>query len=482
MRNTVHLTLFDVPLLILDLGILIVTLLGSILLWGYLDPHVEYQDLALSHLRAGVLDGVLILILWPAIFYGRGLYHPRVGQWRWWQELLAVAIATGLGTLILFALLILRGIPGHALPLLSFAVTFTVADCCLRRARRALLHLTDLERLYQPHVIILGSGPAALSCAAQARILGYIVLGCVDVQPLTRDRALPYLGHFDDFPQLLRRHIVDKIIVAMPLASVSDKAYNIIQYAKEQGLHLVFPFAQLFGPIYRHIDIETGLYLEHCDRMGSTWSLALYSGQGAGGQVVAKRLMDIAGASLLLVLSAPIMGAAALGILLTMGRPVLFTQKRLGYHGRPFHIYKFRTMVKNADDLQDKLLAYNERKGPAFKMTHDPRVTPFGRILRKTSIDELPQLFNVIRGEMSLVGPRPLPLKDYERMGDEIFRKRLSVLPGITGPWQVSDRDRVSFDQWMAMEMDYVDHWSLALDLKILAKTVWVVLVGRGSK
>jgi lipopolysaccharide/colanic/teichoic acid biosynthesis glycosyltransferase len=165
-----------------------------------------------------------------------------------------------------------------------------------------------------------------------------------------------------------------------------------------------------------------------------------------------------------------------------MGRPVVFTQHRYGYNGRVFKLYKFRTMIRNADSMQAQLRTMNERDGAAFKMKDDPRVTPLGRALRKTSIDELPQLINVIKGDMSIVGPRPLPLADYERMDNISHRRRLSVLPGITGTWQISGRDNISFDEWMKMDLDYIDNWRLATDLKIILLTVPIVLFGHGSK
>jgi len=166
---------------------------------------------------------------------------------------------------------------------------------------------------------------------------------------------------------------------------------------------------------------------------------------------------------------------------LTSPGPVFFRQIRVGLNKRQFNIYKFRTMVANAEQLQDQLLGMNEMSGPVFKIKKDPRVTPLGRFLRKTSIDELPQLFNVLMGDMSLVGPRAMSLRDYQLFDQDWQRRRFSVKPGITCLWQIHGRNSVPFEKWMELDMQYIDKWSLWLDFKILAQTVPVVLRGTGA-
>jgi lipopolysaccharide/colanic/teichoic acid biosynthesis glycosyltransferase len=160
---------------------------------------------------------------------------------------------------------------------------------------------------------------------------------------------------------------------------------------------------------------------------------------------------------------------------------VFFRQTRVGLNKRQFTIYKFRTMVENAERLQEELLSMNEMTGPVFKITKDPRITPLGRILRKTSIDELPQLVNVLKGDMSLVGPRAMSLRDYQRFDQDWQRRRFSVKPGITCLWQIRGRNSVPFQKWMELDMQYIDEWSLWLDLTILVRTVPAVLRGTGA-
>jgi exopolysaccharide biosynthesis polyprenyl glycosylphosphotransferase len=199
-------------------------------------------------------------------------------------------------------------------------------------------------------------------------------------------------------------------------------------------------------------------------------------------QLVCKRLIDIVGATVgLLVLGPLVMLPVAIAIKLTSPGPVLFRQKRSGLHGRLFTMYKFRSMVSNAEMLRAELEAFNEVPGPVFKMQNDPRVTPLGRFLRRTSIDELPQLWNVLKGEMSLVGPRP-PIPSEVQQYDPWHRRRLSMKPGLTCLWQISGRSKIGFEQWMKLDLQYIDNWSLWLDLKILARTVPVVLSGLGAR
>jgi exopolysaccharide biosynthesis polyprenyl glycosylphosphotransferase len=198
---------------------------------------------------------------------------------------------------------------------------------------------------------------------------------------------------------------------------------------------------------------------------------------------VLKQFLDFFGALLLLVLFSWLFALVAVLIKLTSPGPVLFRQSRSGLNGAPFTIYKFRTMVTNAEQLKHELESMNEMRGPVFKVTKDPRITPIGKLLRRFSIDELPQLFNVLRGEMSLVGPRPLPVDEVGRFHDLAHRRRLSVKPGLTCLWQVSGRNQiVEFKDWVRLDLEYIDNWSLWLDFKILLRTIPVVLAGTGAK
>lgn len=200
-------------------------------------------------------------------------------------------------------------------------------------------------------------------------------------------------------------------------------------------------------------------------------------------QLFFKECLDRVGALALLILLSPVMCIAALLVKWTSEGPVLFKQRRSGHYGHPFVMYKFRSMVSNAEQRKDELRTLNEMSGPVFKVSSDPRVTPVGKWLRKTSIDELPQLLNVLKGEMSLVGPRPLPVDETLAISENAQRRRLSVKPGITCLWQVSGRNEVhAFSEWVRLDLEYIDNWSLWLDLKILLKTPGAVIFGTGAK
>ena len=257
-----------------------------------------------------------------------------------------------------------------------------------------------------------------------------------------------------------------------------------------------------FPPVNRPVDVPEAL--DACEALGvpADFAVNLGSSSAAPPRVVSlyqqpfislenapkrpdalalKHGLDVLAAAAGLVLLAPLLLLTAVLILLTMGRPVLFVQRRGGLHGRSFRMFKFRTMVPGAEGRRDQMLAENEMSGPVFKVADDPRVTGLGRLLRKTSIDELPQLLNVLRGEMSLVGPRPLPVKEQQEITGW-RRRRLSMKPGITGLWQVSGRNTVDFEDWMKLDLQYVDCWSLLLDWRILLRTIPVVLLRRGAR
>ena len=203
---------------------------------------------------------------------------------------------------------------------------------------------------------------------------------------------------------------------------------------------------------------------------------------GPAWQLALKRLLDIVLSGLLLLLLSPLLALIVLVVWITSGRPILYRWKVVGLGGRPFTGYKFRTMVKDADRLKAPLLTHNEMSGPVFKMKDDPRITPIGRVLRKFSLDEMPQLWSVLKGDMSIVGPRP-PLQSEWVQFEEWQRRKLSVKPGGTCLWQISGRSDIkNFDEWVRMDLEYIDHWSLWLDIKIMLMSIPAFLLGKGAR
>jgi exopolysaccharide biosynthesis polyprenyl glycosylphosphotransferase len=348
-----------------------------------------------------------------------------------------------------------------------------------------ILMRTVMEKLHRRNhnmhqLLLVGSNDRAFDFASRVMAkshLGYHILGYID-DPHNGQTysklALPLkpLGTLRDFEAVIDREQIDEVVVALPIRSCYEQIRRILTICELQGIqaHLLSDLFQLKIARARPAEFE-GIPI-----------LTLAAGSSAIWQTALKRAFDVTVAVALVVLCAPILLLTALMVKISSpGGPVFFVQTRVGYNRRRFKMIKFRTMVPNAEQLQAQLEAFNEAQGPVFKIKNDPRITAMGRFLRKTSLDELPQLFNVIIGDMSLVGPRPLPLRDVERFEEAWLKRRFSVKPGITCLWQVSGRSNVDFEKWVVQDLEYIDHWSFRLDLKILAKTIPAVLRGTGA-
>jgi exopolysaccharide biosynthesis polyprenyl glycosylphosphotransferase len=364
----------------------------------------------------------------------------------------------------------------------TFLLVFWVAITGLTIGSRLFLRFF-LERLRRRgrdlrHVLIVGTNRRAVEFARKLEFRlesGYRVIGFVDVPWSGFDKFgqshLPLICDFDGLAEYLRKSVVDEVVIGLPMRSFNERCLAVAA------------LCELHGIVVRFLPGIFNLKLAkpRAEEFGGDSLITLSTGPIDGWPVVFKRLLDVALASLLLFLLSPLLLAVAVLIKLTSEGPVFFTQERLGLNKRRFHIFKFRTMVAGAERQQAELEHLNEVEGPVFKIKCDPRVTLVGRVLRKTSVDELPQLLNVLRGEMSLVGPRPLPVRDYEGFDQDWHRRRFSVRPGLTCLWQISGRSSIGFDKWMELDMQYIDEWSLWLDFKILAGTIPAVLKGAGA-
>jgi exopolysaccharide biosynthesis polyprenyl glycosylphosphotransferase len=327
-------------------------------------------------------------------------------------------------------------------------------------------------------VLILGTNSRAIDFARKITAspdLGYRLIGFVDdewpgLETFTVS-GFPLVTDYNGLPEFLRRNVIDEVAIFLPFGSLYKYSGEVAGLCAQQGIimRINSDIFGLQGSRYQGEEVDGRHYIMTRTSVAEGWPL------------IAKRAIDIAVASLSIVLLAPVLIGAALAIKLTSAGPILFLQERVGLNKRRFPVYKFRTMVPNAEKLMTTLEARNEMRGPVFKIKNDPRITPVGRILRRSSIDELPQLFNVLKGDMSLVGPRPLPVRDYDGFNQDWQRRRFSVKPGITCLWQIKGRNYISFEEWMRLDMQYMDQWSLWLDCKILAKTVPAVLKGQGA-
>jgi exopolysaccharide biosynthesis polyprenyl glycosylphosphotransferase len=328
------------------------------------------------------------------------------------------------------------------------------------------------------YMLILGTNPRAVEFAHRISTrldLGYRFLGFVDDDwpgfPDLSEGSFKVVSDYSGLAQYLRHNVVDEVAVYLPFGSFYRHSSEVASLCQQHGVTMRFN-SDIFGlksARWRAEEFDGDQYIATCTGARELWPCTV------------KRTFDIAISACALLFVSPIMLLAAIGIKLTSPGPILFSQERIGLNKRRFKILKFRTMVPNAENLMAVLEKHNEVTGPVFKIANDPRITPIGKFLRRSSIDELPQLLNVLKGDMSLVGPRPLPVRDYEGFNEDWQRRRFSVKPGITCLWQVNGRNGISFEQWMLLDLKYMDEWSLWLDLKILAKTVPAVFRGVGA-
>ena len=418
------------------------------------------------------------LFCWHVIFVALDFYHSH----RLTSNLAItrdITIATSLGTVILLLISIGFKIALVNLPfLVIFWITSTLVLVTSRLALRIILQRIRLAGRNLRHVVVVGTNDRARAYVEMIRSrpeLGYRIIGYIDesLEQNEADESLPIVANYDGFGNFVRENVVDEVVVFSPLRSHYDKIAAIVEISEQQGILLRFganPFALKIGrSVVDQID----------DAAVSTVQTGNMYGQPSLG---AKTVLDFLISGTLLILLAPLLLVVAVLIKWESPGPVLYVQQRMGLNKRRFNIYKFRTMCADAERLQTELEQRNEADGPVFKIKDDPRITPLGKWLRKTSIDELPQLFNVLKGDMSMVGPRPLPVRDFEGFESDIHRRRFSVKAGITCLWQISGRSNLPFDKWMELDMNYIDHWSLWLDLKILVKTIPAVLTRTGAK
>ena len=418
------------------------------------------------------------VLIWHLIFSGFGLYRShRLSSTK--AEITNLLKAITLGTLIiLVSAWIFKIEIVTPIFLLVFLGGTSIATIVSRLVLRRVLKWMRLRGRNLRHMLIVGTNERAREFARKIEYkqeLGYHFLGFVDEQWKGNGDLGKYgwklVSNFNDFNAYIRDHVVDEVVIALPMKSLYWEASKIFTTCEEQGI-IVRNLQDIFNSKLARSKTE---YFEGLS------ITTHFSGALNGWQVSIKRVMDFVLSGFSLIVLSPLFLLVALLIKLDSPGPVLFIHDRVGLNKRRFKLYKFRTMIDGADKMQEELEVINEVSGPVFKIKNDPRITQLGRILRRISIDELPQLFNVFKGDMSLVGPRPLPIRDYNGFNLDIHRRRFSVRPGITCLWQVSGRSTIQFEKWMNLDLQYIDHWSLWMDFKILAKTIPAVLKGAGA-
>jgi exopolysaccharide biosynthesis polyprenyl glycosylphosphotransferase len=466
------LKLLDVLLVVITFGlttVLIVHEQGQMPLHEFLSVRIRLANF--------FIFGFCLLVN-HVIFSACSLYRSRRLSRRS-AELVDVLKAVSLSSLCFLAIGFLFSVK-MITPL--FVVTWWVVAAAVlvvsRISLRSLLSQIRRRGRNLRYMLILGTNKRAIEFArkiSRHQELGYRVVGFVDdeseVPEEFRSQGGRLVCNYAGLPEFLRRNVIDEVANFLPVASRHKDFSEVADLCSQHGIIMRFD-PDSFGlqrSGWQMEEFDGEYYIAACGGLMESWPL------------VVKRIVDIVLSFSLLVIASPIMLGAALAIKLTSPGPVFFRQERIGLNKRRFVIYKFRTMVPNAEQLMAQLLSQNEASGPVFKIRHDPRITRVGRFLRRSSIDELPQLLNVLKGDMSLVGPRPLPVRDYEGFDEDWQRRRFSVKPGITCLWQVNGRSNISFDRWMKLDLQYMDEWSLWLDMKILVKTIPAVMKGSGA-
>lgn len=455
----------------------VLLVLATVLVVSNVDRIPDGGVAEFLRLRVTLKNGLLVIVVafaWQKLFFLAGLYDPERIAAAWREQMMPIIAACTIGCACAFALPLASS--SGAFGYLSVGYVWlgvTVSTLLTRFVIRAIAVASNSRRVR--HALVVGTGPRArlLEKELSARTeTGYRVIGFVESNDFTphpdvRERTI---GTLDELEGILMHRVVDEVLIALPVRSCYERIQRVIEDCERAGVDCLC-LADLFKSSLAHPRYDASVPFP---------AISMPATRTDHRQIV-KRLVDLIGGVLGVIVVLPIMALIALIIKLTDGGPIVFAQQRIGFRKRPFRMFKFRTMVANAEALQPSLEHANEATGPVFKIRRDPRITRFGRFLRRTSLDELPQLFNVIRGEMSLVGPRPLPIRDVGHFSEPWLMRRFSVLPGLTCLWQIQGRSRLTFDDWVTLDLEYIDGWSLSLDLRILFKTIPAVLRGSGA-
>jgi exopolysaccharide biosynthesis polyprenyl glycosylphosphotransferase len=416
-----------------------------------------------------------IFPIWSILFYLVDLYRDWRGQ-GFWKEAWGISKAVFISSLLLgFTVFALKYqfVSRIFISLFALLDIFLIITARISIRKLILFFNRKIERFRI--ILIVGTEEGAVALAQNIekhkdlglRILGFLATG--DKNPSRSLNGYPVLGVANNLHRILENEVVDEVIFAISQEELK-KMEDLFLLCEERGIT-----ARLAINFFPHVIAKT-----HLEELEGLPLLTFTTAPKNELLLLLRRIIDFVGSLLLISILSPLFLMITLLIRLDSPGPAIYRQVRCGLNGRKFIFYKFRSMVQGAEKQQGGLVAYNLMGGPVFKMKNDPRVTRVGRFLRKTSLDELPQLFNVLRGDMSFVGPRP-PIPEEVEKYESWQRRRLSMRPGITGLWQVSGRNQIDFHRWMKLDLEYIDHWSLWLDFKILIKTILVVFSGKGA-
>ncbi len=438
------------------------------------------DNISLSSSFVGELNNYVFLLylivpIWMVLLYVNNKSHSPLGKDGLFKDLRSIPKVIFFGAIMFVGLMYFLNFNYVSR---AFIISFLMVDAFFLVVARIGVYYyiahRNMHSLNQKNILIVGTGKRATHLAEliqSHREWGVRVIGFIEKDPeMVGNKLLgvTVMGLLKDLPVILTNYQVDDVIFAGP-RSWLDQIQDAVRCCEEIGVR-----AQIACDFW-----PTSLTKINLDTLGGKPLLSLTPPPDYGELFAVKRALDLAFSLSVLLMMLPVFLVSAILIKITSKGPVFFRQERYGLRGRKFELIKFRTMVLNAEDMKTELSHLNEMSGPAFKMQNDPRITSIGRFLRRFSLDEFPQFINVLKGDMSIVGPRP-PIPNEVDGYEFSQRRRLSVRPGLTCLWQISGRNTVNFEEWVRQDLEYIDKWSLALDVKIIFKTIPAVLRGTG--
>jgi exopolysaccharide biosynthesis polyprenyl glycosylphosphotransferase len=456
---------------------IVCSFVAGYLFWSFL--QTTHPTLFGHPFRVGyfeILIPILSSFIWVMIFNFTTAYsYQRFTSIE--TEIAKVIKTSALGILAMVALIFIFRIA--YVPRSLIVILFVSSSILLIIEKMAMFFAAKYFRRKgedRKNILIIGTGKRAENLIEVIRRhvgWGLDIFGVVtdeEWEPELSFEGFPVVSDIDGMRNVLHKHIIAEVIITISTMKF-DHIRDVISICEEEGVQVRLN-SDFFGSLNRRFKV---------DYIYDIPIISIMQTPEEGFALLIKRIMDVTLSGLLLAVLSPLLVLIALSIKLTSKGPVFYEWHVMGLNKKPFRSWKFRTMIPRADQLKEKLLAQNEMKGPVFKIKNDPRIIPVGKFLRKFSLDELPQLFSVLKGDMSLVGPRPAgphELKRYENW----HRRKLSIKPGITCLWQISGRNQITdFDEWVKLDLEYIDNWSIGLDIKILFKTIGVVFTGKGA-
>jgi len=438
-------------------------------------PNIHVVDNRIGAISEYLLALIVIVPVWCLMLYLNGMYRSM--RLKSFSEILSIIIKSSFLSYLAFGAVVYL-IKLKLISRMFFAI-FIITSLFFIVSEKLVIyfamHYIRKRGYNYRRLLIVGTGRRAANFIARVEKhpeWGFKIIGAINDEPsrkVEKVKGVNIIGSIKEITQIIHTYAIDEVVFVVPRLRL-NYIENAIYACEIEGIKATI-VADLF---------DAKIAKARSTELDGIPLITFETTKAKEWQLYIKRAVDIVISALGLIIFSPLFLLVIIMIKITSSGPVFFKQERSGLNGRNFILYKFRTMYKDAEKRLSELRTLNEMNGPVFKIKRDPRITPLGRVLRKFSIDELPQLFNVLAGHMSLIGPRP-PIPEEVEQYEPWQRRRLSMRPGLTCLWQINGRNRVDFDEWMKLDLEYLDNWSLWLDFKILVKTIPVVLFGIGA-